>query len=385
MKRLTIDEILSKTLSSTVRQQLLRLKAGAPVACKRTDTEATVEDNRRGVKLGPQSIVLPDQDNSILTTLPDAGNVQKYMKKVPDDIIARVYSETKSVWKTAKIVGLCGQSVHERATKLGIIKSNWLSKEDEDKIRRLYSEGFLRGDGKLNQLAQSLGRTKQLICRKARLLGLTTTGHRPASESLKKDMAVVTITRWKNQEHPRGALGYRHTKATLSILSQKSSAAWDKKTPKQISERTLKMMRTKSANGTLFIPRQKCTWKQGWRVIVGIRKYYRSIWEANYARYLEFLKLHGDILEWQHEPETFWFDNVLRGCRSYLPDFKVKNKDGSIEYHEVKGWMDKRSATKLKRMKKYHPQIHLVLIEAKQYREIKDKLSRLIDGWEAKP
>jgi hypothetical protein len=306
-------------------------------------------------------------------------------KKVSDDIIARAYSKTKSVWKTAEMVGLCGQSVHERVVKLGMIKSNWFSKNDEEAIKRLYSEGFLRGDGKFNRLVKILGRTKYFISRKARRLGLTTTRHREASDRLKKDMSAVTTKRWKNQAHPRGALGYHHTKEARLILGIKSKTAWDNRTPKQKAEMTMKMMQTKAVNGTLFNPRQKCTWKQGWRTIGGIKKYYRSMWEANYARYLEFLKMHGNILEWVHEPETFWFKDVLRGCRSYLPDFKVTNKNGSIEYHEVKGWMDNRSVTKLKRMKKYHPQIRMILIEARQYREIKNKLSRLIEGWESKP
>lgn len=122
--------------------------------------------------------------------------------------------------------------------------------------------------------------------------------------------------------------------------------------------------------------------KQGWREIGGYRKYYRSRWEANYARYLEWLKQLGEIKEWLHEPETFWFENIKRGVRSYLPDFKVTNNNGDIEYHEVKGWMDDRSKTKLKRMKKYYPHIKMVLIQAKQYKEIGKKVSIMISGWE---
>ena len=59
MKRITLDEILTKPLSATVRQQLERLKAGAPAAGKRADKEAPVDVPLRSVKLGPQSVVLP--------------------------------------------------------------------------------------------------------------------------------------------------------------------------------------------------------------------------------------------------------------------------------------------------------------------------------------
>ena len=127
---------------------------------------------------------------------------------------------------------------------------------------------------------------------------------------------------------------------------------------------------------------KKPTWKAGWRVIGKVKKYYRSKWEANFARYLQFLKNKGQIKSWQHEPETFWFEKIKRGCRSYLPDFKVVENSGKVVYYEIKGWMDAKSKTKLKRMAKYYPDINLVLIQKKQYQELNFKLSRLISGWE---
>lgn len=92
--------------------------------------------------------------------------------------------------------------------------------------------------------------------------------------------------------------------------------------------------------------------------------------------------MRGDIISWQHEPDTFWFDKIKRGTRSYLPDFKVELKTGKIEYHEVKGWMNPKSKTKLKRMKKYHPTVSILLIDKKMYAEIKSMFSRIIIGWE---
>lgn len=124
------------------------------------------------------------------------------------------------------------------------------------------------------------------------------------------------------------------------------------------------------------------SWKAGWREIGGIRKYYRSRWEANYARYLQWLKEHGQIESWEHEPETFWFGGIKRGCMSYLPDFRIKECDGRTVYHEVKGWMDDRSKTKLRRMAKYHPTVSLIVIDAHGYKAISKKVSTLINGWE---
>jgi len=123
-------------------------------------------------------------------------------------------------------------------------------------------------------------------------------------------------------------------------------------------------------------------WKAGWREIGGYKKYYRSRWEANYARYLEWLRERGEIKEWAHEPDTFWFDKIVRGCRSYLPDFKIIENDDKIIYHEVKGRMDAKSKTKIKRMKKYHPKVALVVIAAKEYSEIENKLGAIISEWE---
>lgn len=127
---------------------------------------------------------------------------------------------------------------------------------------------------------------------------------------------------------------------------------------------------------------QKTTWKAGWREIGGKKKYFRSRWEANYARYLEYLKKHKEIKEWDHEPETFWFDGIKRGCRSYLPDFRVTLNNGEVEFYEVKGWMDDRSKTKIKRMAKYHPDIKLIVIQEKEYNFIKKAVSPLIPDWE---
>lgn len=120
----------------------------------------------------------------------------------------------------------------------------------------------------------------------------------------------------------------------------------------------------------------------GWREIGGQRCFFRSAWEANYARYLEWLRQHGQILEWRHEPETFWFEAIRRGVRSYKPDFRVVEMNGAVCYHEVKGYFDPKSRTKLKRMAKYHPSTVVLLIDAKTYRRIAAQVGRMIAGWE---
>lgn len=122
--------------------------------------------------------------------------------------------------------------------------------------------------------------------------------------------------------------------------------------------------------------------KQGKRSDLG-DIYFRSGWESNFARYLNFLISKKLIYKWEFEPDTFWFNAIKRGVRSYLPDFKVwETKNGKPYYIEVKGYMDAKSATKIKRMAKYYPDVKLVVVGKKEYDEIKAKLSGLIPNWE---
>lgn len=191
-------------------------------------------------------------------------------------------------------------------------------------------------------------------------------------------------TRWQITEHPRGMLGKKHTPEVCKILSKKYKENWDNLSSDVKAQRVNKMILNKLKKyGTLAVAnREKCSWRAGWREIGGKRKYYRSKWEANYARYLEFLKYHNEIKDWQHESKTFWFEKIKRGCRSYLPDFEILNKDDSIEYHEVKGWYDERSKTKINRMKKYYPDVKLKIIFEKEYKNIQKKMCGLIKDWE---
>jgi hypothetical protein len=123
--------------------------------------------------------------------------------------------------------------------------------------------------------------------------------------------------------------------------------------------------------------------KGGVRSDVG-EQYFRSSWEANYARYLNLLIKLGAVERWEYEPETFWFKGVLRGTNSYRPDFRVKYKnDPTWEYIEIKGWVRPKDKTKWKRMKKYHPHIKLVVVGAKEYYSIQKKSSSSIPKWES--
>ena len=120
--------------------------------------------------------------------------------------------------------------------------------------------------------------------------------------------------------------------------------------------------------------------KQGKREDLG-GLYVRSSWEANYARYLNWLISIGEIDRWEYEPDEFEFTEIKRGTRFYLPDFKVFI-GAEVEYHEVKGWMDKKSKTKLKRMAKYYPEVRVIVIDGDAYRALARDVKRLVPNWE---
>ena len=111
--------------------------------------------------------------------------------------------------------------------------------------------------------------------------------------------------------------------------------------------------------------------KRGYREDLGI--FMRSAWEANYCRYLNYFGVN-----WQYEPREFWFP-VKRGNRSYKPDIYLPDED---KYVEVKGYLTPAGRTKLKRMAKYYSEVKIELVTEEQYREIENKLGRMIPGWE---
>jgi len=112
-------------------------------------------------------------------------------------------------------------------------------------------------------------------------------------------------------------------------------------------------------------------------------RYFRSRWEANYARYLNLLIAQKQILAWDYECQTFYFESIKRGVRSYTPDFKVTLSDMSHEWHEVKGWMDDKSAVKLKRMARFYPAEKVTVIDDAWFEQAyKTGLDRCIPNWE---
>lgn len=74
---------------------------------------------------------------------------------------------------------------------------------------------------------------------------------------------------------------------------------------------------------------------------------FRSSWERNFARYLEFKKI-----EWTYEERVFTFNGAKRRPFQYLPDFYEVDND---VYWEVKGYLRGQDRMKMRRFRKYYP------------------------------
>lgn len=304
-------------------------------------------------------------------------------KRVPDDVLVESYNRIGNIWKVGKEVGLCGQSVHERLVRLGIERNNRpFSKAEIERLIRDYP--CYRANSKLQELADSMGRTKQFICRQAKALELTDQSHLPPHSEERRKLDSIKSRKWHlNHSHPRGMLGKHHTPEVCERVRQAMLSAWDnpdstfnsKEFKRKRMETTLKRSMSKSENNRNN-PNTYSRCVRGWWNNGSKRYFMRSRWEMNYADYLEFLIKAHLIVDWLYEVDTFWFDGPKRGVLSYTPDFKIINTDGSIEYHEVKGWMDAKSKTKIKRMAKYHPGIRLIVIDQKKYYAIMKKFGR---------
>lgn len=267
----------------------------------------------------------------------------------------------------------------------------WRPEEIQDlKAHYLRAES---GPLDLRELAKKFGKLPSNVCRKARSLGLSRSGRRLVlqrkvrvrkyltAEALSLARSEITKRRLAIR-HPRGALGMKHTAEAKARIAKKSAAHWKSLSPQQKLDHTMKSNLGRRAKGTGAPKVRRGRWYAGWREIGAQRLYCRSRWEANYARYLEWLRGLGQIQAWQHECHTFWFENIKRGAVSYLPDFKVVESDGSHAWHEVKGWMDARSTTVLRRMGKYFPSERVIVIREKEYKQIRSGVSALIPDWE---
>lgn len=299
----------------------------------------------------------------------------------------------------SSIVGHSEASVRDKCYRTGLVnRSNYWTEEEIKKLTELY-ENSNKNKTCINlKNAESMfGKIKSNISRKARELGLGTDKHRTknikpnkmkrifkseAKYSTAEERNIATkegLIAWhKTHDHPRGMLGKHHSKEFSEKMSSRVKREWENMTPDKLEVRRLNAASTRIANGTLN-PNANCSnpysrTKSGKRTDLN-NVFFRSSWEANMARYYNYVGIR-----WMFEPKTFIFSDIKRGCVSYTPDFYLPDENRWVE---VKGWMDEKSATKLKRFEKFYPieYSRLELITRKEYREF-EKFGRIIPGWE---
>jgi hypothetical protein len=187
----------------------------------------------------------------------------------------------------------------------------------------LYAKGLISRDGQIEKLAKQLGRTAASVACKAHDLGLTASRYDSLPQPDSTRLAV-SLTRERELQEGRLVGGHRG--------------------------------------------------RGGRRADLGYR-YFRSAWEANYARYLNWSKV-----KWEYEVKTFRFESIRRGVMSYTPDFWLPDAG---EYHEVKGWMTPRSATALSRMARFYPDVKVVVIDKAWFRVAsRGALASVVPNWE---
>lgn len=107
--------------------------------------------------------------------------------------------------------------------------------------------------------------------------------------------------------------------------------------------------------------------KKGFREDIGC--FFRSTWEANYARYL-----NSQNIKWKYETITY---NLGLG-KSYTPDFILE--DGT--HIEIKGWLTEKGAEKIRLFQEQYPSIRLEIVDKVCYNNLKSQHQFTIENWE---
>lgn len=175
----------------------------------------------------------------------------------------------------------------------------------------------------------------------------------------------------------------KHTPETLARLGQASRYAWaDPKSKFNTDAHKQKLSDNMIKNIAAGKMRSGYSRSRGGKRDDLGSVYFRSAWEANYARYLNFLLAKGELVGWQYEPKTFIFEKIKRGTRAYTPDFLIQRPDGGQEWHEVKGWMDAKSKTRLARFARYYPHEKLIVVDAVWFKAANTTIGRMLPSWE---
>jgi len=256
--------------------------------------------------------------------------------------------------------------IRNRAYEKSFNKTQQWDQEQIERVKEFYKNNDKLGDLDLSSLSKELGRSRSGICTKAEELDLTDKNRIGSTTGVNKKTYQCAHCDKEVKRYPS------QVENNEKIYCSLSCAAADKVQNNNSVYSSAKGGKRKNLDDI----------------------YFRSAWEANYARYLNFVDI-----KWEYEPKEFEFEEIKRGTRFYTPDFYLPGGDRWIE---IKGYFDDKSQTKIKRFKKYHKSAfdkltmvirslthknaHLArdmdVPNLESYEKIRDNFGPMCDNWE---
>lgn len=147
----------------------------------------------------------------------------KMSTRVSDQTLREAYAEHRNIAKVAEFVGLNAATVHERLNRLGVKTPpshlRFITEADRERLRQDYR--VYADMGNLDLLAEEMGRTRQLLAREARKLGLILQKNGRGRRRL--DRAV-----WKYMDERQASMIWKRFKASpLGSTAYCKQMGWD--------------------------------------------------------------------------------------------------------------------------------------------------------------
>jgi hypothetical protein len=312
-----------------------------------------------------------------------------------------LYRQGKSAAEIGSILGRTSGGIRNRCLRLGLAEKHVAWSDDElRQLRAAYERSAAGGPIGLEALGKKLGRNSHNLSRKARELGLTNMsrpktsqprlpliGLERGSSEHRALISANTRAAIRRNGHPRGMLGKKHSPENIEKCKAGWRRWWEAIDPEAHQDRIERMLATRVARhgrGTAAPDEAIYSFAhRGRRADLG-DIFFRSAWEANYARYLNHCIEKGVLTSWQYEPRTFVFPNQKRDVMSWTPDFiVVEAETGWERIHEVKGKWTIRFDRQLELLEQHYPEwATLMLISEDTYRDLDRWARGRIPNWE---
>lgn len=175
------------------------------------------------------------------------------------------------------------------------------------------------------------------------------------------DSRVASIS--KSLMKNKNSKNRKTTNDLRNIWREKAVAQW---ADPHKRENTISGIRNSILNGS-YVPQNNAFKGNGFRK--DLNQFFRSRWEANFARILRYMRLDYD-----YEANRFdLIDSV------FIPDFYLSKQNLFVE---IQGFLRKTKQDKLKKFSELYPNIKLFILDAQGYGKLENVYSPLIHSWE---